>query len=74
MRKNSRRKTSMKIPEDKRKILTIALFVMLFVVVVYSVALLVKERTVQRLLLIAGFVIQGIDVVFVLVYGMSKKD
>ena len=64
----------MKIPEDKRKILTIALFVMLFVVVVYSVALLVKERTVQRLLLIAGFVIQGIDVVFVLVYGMSKKD
>ncbi len=64
----------MKIPEDKLKALTIALFVMLIVVVVYSVALLVKERTVQRLLLIAGFVIQVIDMVFVLVYGMSKKD
>lgn len=64
----------MKIPEDKRKALTLALFVMLIVGVLYTVALLIKDRTVQRQLLIAGFVIQVIDMVFVLVYGMSKKD
>lgn len=64
----------MKIPEDKRKALTLALFVMLIVVVLYTVALLVKDRTVQRLLLIAGFVIQFIDVVAFIAYVMSKKD
>ena len=64
----------MKIPEDKRKALTLALFVMLIVGVLYTVALLIKDRTVQRQLLIAGFVIQVIDMVFVLVYVMSKKD